>query len=191
MEEHLVLHELGTKALSKFGNNPFGQPMYRVVRADSRRQWLVSEYAPKYPKYGTCWVIEKWCPPEQYGSREEWEEAGTLGPFPTQGDYEMSYPLLDDGVTYDPSEDICMTVAALVEKSAGLTRSQRWSQINQAKEDAREQRMKILRDMIADAAPLSRGSSVAVQKHADELAKPSLRPAMPVGPSLSRGEAKA
>jgi len=63
------------------------------------------------PKYlpGNCWHLEMWRPPEEYGSPEEWAKAGeekvgistvdTSGPYPSRGEYELCYPLTDDGTS--------------------------------------------------------------------------------------------
>lgn len=60
------------------------------------------------PKYlpANCWHLEKWCPPEDYGTPEAWGKLGeevvqgmtvdTAGPFPARGEYELCYPLTDD-----------------------------------------------------------------------------------------------
>lgn len=63
---------------------------------------LVPKYLP-----GNCWHLEKWCPPEMYGTPEDWKKKGeevygsytvdTSGPFPERGEYELCFPLTHDG----------------------------------------------------------------------------------------------
>lgn len=60
------------------------------------------------PKYlpANCWHLEKWCPPEEYGSPELWRKQGeevvagmtvdTAGEFPHRGEYELVMPLTSD-----------------------------------------------------------------------------------------------
>jgi hypothetical protein len=60
------------------------------------------------PKYlpANCWHLEKWCPPEDYGSPELWRKQGeevvagmtvdTAGEFPHRGEYELVMPLTTD-----------------------------------------------------------------------------------------------
>ena len=60
------------------------------------------------PKYlpANCWHLEKWCPPEDYGSPELWRKQGeevvrgltvdTAGEFPSRGEYELVMPLTHD-----------------------------------------------------------------------------------------------
>lgn len=91
--------------LAKYGTNPFGEPMFRVVWLPSRcylngGYWeTTQEFTYKrVPKYGINehkWVLEKWLPASQYGSPEWWDfqtsgNEGFLGcgPFPTYGEYE-------------------------------------------------------------------------------------------------------
>lgn len=63
------------------------------------------------PKYlpANCWHLEKWCPPEDYGSPELWRKQGeeviagltidTAGEFPARGEYELVMPLTTDGTS--------------------------------------------------------------------------------------------
>src|SRR5579859_1553910 len=60
------------------------------------------------PKYlpANCWHLEKWCPPEDYGSPDLWRKQGeevvqgltvdTAGEFPHRGEYELVMPLTTD-----------------------------------------------------------------------------------------------
>ena len=64
------------------------------------------------PKYlpGNCWHLESWRAPEEYGSPETWGKQGqevigcmtvdTSGPFPSRGEYELCYPLTEDGTSH-------------------------------------------------------------------------------------------
>jgi hypothetical protein len=104
------------------GSNRFGEPNYRAVWGWSRLGWVggkwedrndagellreVAElrYVPKYTPHNR-WHIERWLPPEAYGSPREWygqtmELAGgrnipALGPYPGRGEYEHCFTLED------------------------------------------------------------------------------------------------
>jgi hypothetical protein len=104
------------------GSNRFGEPNYRAVWGWSRLGWvggkwedrdeaggLVREvaelrYVPKYTPQDR-WHIERWLPPEAYGSPLDWyaqtiERAGggnipALGPYPDRGEYEHCFTLED------------------------------------------------------------------------------------------------
>ena len=99
------------------GLNRFGQPNYRLVWGWSRLDFIGGEWSdfdgsgnlirreiglrlvPKYEQLNR-WHLERWCPPELYGSPSTWhletlEVYGgipvlALGPYPQLGDYEHS-----------------------------------------------------------------------------------------------------
>lgn len=97
------------------GLNPFGEPNFRIVWGWSRLGWIGGKWADRdetgvllrevvelrqEPKYfpHDRWHLERWMPPESFGSPEHWEantvEAANgirvpaLGPYPSRGDWE-------------------------------------------------------------------------------------------------------
>ena len=102
------------------GYNPFGEANYRAVWGWSRLDWIGGKWEdrdsggalvrevvevrrePKYTPHNR-WHIERWMPPESYGSPEQWHaetleiENGrnipALGPYPSRGDYEHCFTL--------------------------------------------------------------------------------------------------
>jgi len=103
------------------GLNRFGEPNYRAVWGWSRLAWIGGKFEerdpetgallrevvelrqePKYPAVNR-WHIERWVPPEVYGSPRTWyaqtlEVTGgrsvpALGPYPSRGDYEHCFTL--------------------------------------------------------------------------------------------------
>ncbi len=103
------------------GINRFHEPNYRAVWGWNRLAWIGGKFAerdpatgsllreivelrqePKYPAVNR-WHIEKWMPPEIYGSPRAWwaqtmeVEGGrsipALGPYPVRGDYEHCFTL--------------------------------------------------------------------------------------------------
>ncbi len=101
-------------SLERFGKNPYGGALYRIVFAPSRRYLVCGEwpdgsnkasYARKYPQLcahrenGTevgidHWIMERWLPAEEYAkcSKEYWDrELLILGPWPAQGEYELCH----------------------------------------------------------------------------------------------------
>ncbi len=102
------------------GANRFGEPNFRAVWGWNRLAWigglfedrdaegtLVREVAalrlePKYPQLNR-WHIERWLPPEVYGSPRFWHQQtievcgarsiSALGPYPSRGDYEHVFTL--------------------------------------------------------------------------------------------------
>jgi hypothetical protein len=102
------------------GINRFGEPNYRVVWGWNRLAWIGGKFEdrdehgvllrarielrkePKYPAVNR-WHIERWLPPEAYGSPRQWYaqtiecENGVsipaLGPYPSRGEYEHCFTL--------------------------------------------------------------------------------------------------
>jgi len=102
------------------GLNTFGEPNFRAVWGWNRLAWIGGRwtdyddsgrvlretiglrYEPKYFPHDR-WHIERWCPPEMYGSPETWArqtveiENGmnvpALGPYPARGEYEHVFTL--------------------------------------------------------------------------------------------------
>lgn len=102
------------------GINRFGEPNYRAIWGWKRLAWIGGKFEdrdehgallrerielreePKYPAVNR-WHIERWLPPEAYGSPRQWysqtieRENGVsiaaLGPYPSRGDYEHCFTL--------------------------------------------------------------------------------------------------
>jgi hypothetical protein len=111
-----------TRALQLAGGfNCFGEPNYRAVWGWSRLDWIGGKWEdrdsasgallrevvelrrePKYTPHDR-WHIERWMPPESYGSPEAWRAQTVeivngrnilaLGPYPSRGDYEHCFTL--------------------------------------------------------------------------------------------------
>ena len=103
------------------GRNRFGEANYRAVWGWNRLAWIGGKFEerdpatgsflrevvelrqePKYPAVNR-WHIERWVPPEVYGSPRAWyaqtieRENGVsipaLGPYPSRGEYEHCFTL--------------------------------------------------------------------------------------------------
>jgi hypothetical protein len=89
--------------MAKYGKNPHGENMYRVVFAPSRRYLVYGEwadgsrqasYVPKYSYIGNSWILERWMTPFQFArcTPQQWNESMTvLGPYPDRGEYEVAH----------------------------------------------------------------------------------------------------
>jgi hypothetical protein len=116
------------------GLNRFGEAHYRAVWGWSRLDWIGGKWEdrdaagnllrevvevrrePKYLPHDR-WHIERWMPPESYGSPEQWcaatceiangRSVAALGPFPSRGDYEHCFTLAGPG-----GEFVQLTAAA-------------------------------------------------------------------------------
>jgi len=102
------------------GSNRYGEANYRAVWGWSRLGWIGGKWEdrdasgalvrevvelrlePKYTPHNR-WHIERWLPPESYGSPDQWyaqtleiergRNVAALGPYPSRGEYEHCFTL--------------------------------------------------------------------------------------------------
>jgi len=131
-ETHDAPAEIQRRIARAGGANRFGEPNFRIVWGGSRLGWIGGRWVDRdasgnviretielrrVPKYlpHDRWHIERWLPPEAYGSPELWYaqtvecEDGiripALGPFPRRGEYEHCFTLEDSGGGFLPLTD--------------------------------------------------------------------------------------
>ena len=142
-ETHEAPESVQERVVRAGGWNRFGEPNFRVVWGGARLTWIGGRWtdrdangnviresvelrrAPKYVPYDR-WHIERWMPPECYGSPEEWyaqtieEEDGiriaALGPYPSRGEYEHCFTLESTSREFIPlSAGACDWITRAVE----------------------------------------------------------------------------
>ena len=147
------------------GSNRFGQPNYRAVWGWSRLGWVGGKwedrnaageilrevvelrYVPKYAPHDR-WHIERWLPPEAYGSPRQWysqtiELAGgrnipALGPYPDCGEYEHCFTLEDSqGGFVQLTPTVAEYIARAIEAGRHVSAAQRRRAL-QAREERAE-----------------------------------------------------
>lgn len=120
-ETHATPESVGFRLARAGGLNRFGEANYRAIWGWNRLAWIGGKFAdrdpdagallrevvelrqePKYPAVNR-WHIERWVPPEAYGSPRLWytqtieREDGisipALGPYPSRGEYEHCFTL--------------------------------------------------------------------------------------------------
>ena len=119
-EQHDTPENIAHRLARAGGINRFGEPNYRAIWGWNRLAWIGGKFEdrdehgvllrerielreePKYPAVNR-WHIERWLPPEAYGSPRQWysqtieRENGisvpALGPYPSRGDYEHCFTL--------------------------------------------------------------------------------------------------
>jgi hypothetical protein len=157
------------------GLNRYGEPNYRVVWGWSRLAWIGGKWVdydehgnavrevvelrqePKYVPHDR-WHVERWTPPEAYGSPEAWYEETTeredgilipaLGPYPTRGDYEHSFTLEGEQGEFLPlTPSVCLAVVRAVEWCRGTTAGARRAALA-----SREERIEKEWEMAANTA---------------------------------------
>lgn len=156
------------------GLNRLGEANYRIVWGWSRLAWIGGKWAdrdasgnvirerielrqePKYVPHDR-WHIERWLPPETFGSRAEWfaqtveREDGilipALGPYPSRGEYEHCFTVQGIGGEFLP---LTATVCDSVVRAMEWTRRQSAEELRGAIE-RREQAAERSWDAGADA----------------------------------------
>jgi hypothetical protein len=119
-ETHEAPASIARRIARAGGTNRYGEPNFRVVWGGSRLTWIGGRWTDRdahgnsireaielrqVPKYAPLdrWHIERWTPPESYGSPALWyaqtmeTEDGiripALGPYPSRGEYEHCFTL--------------------------------------------------------------------------------------------------
>lgn len=89
--------------MRKFGLNQYGDALYRIVFAPTRRYLVCGTwpdgsnkavYSRKYPEVGEQWIMERWLPAAEYAkcTKDFWDrELLILGPWPERGEYEVCH----------------------------------------------------------------------------------------------------
>jgi hypothetical protein len=127
------------------GANRYGEPNFRVVWGGARLAWIGGRWTDRdahgnvqreaielrrVPKYipENRWHIERWMPPESYGSPDDWRAQTTevedgirvaaLGPYPARGEYEHCFTLQTDRGEFLPlSAAACDWIVCAIEWS--------------------------------------------------------------------------
>ena len=142
-ETHQTPASIQQRVARAGGVNRFAEPNFRVVWGGSRLAWIGGRWtdrdahgnvvretielrrAPKYVPHER-WHIERWLPPEAYGSPEMWRAQTTeiedgisipaLGPYPSRGDYEHCFTLASSRGEFIPlSPAACDWIVRAVE----------------------------------------------------------------------------
>ena len=167
------------------GRNRFGEPNYRAIWGWDRLAWIGGKFEdrdehgallrervelrrePKYPQVNR-WHIERWVPPETYGSPRDWysqtieyadgQSIPALGPYPSRGDYEHCFTLETPGGEFiQLTATIAEYIARAIECSCGArsTHSRTQSRAKLYEREARDDRAYSdwAYDILDDAVP--------------------------------------
>jgi hypothetical protein len=148
------------KVLGVFGNNPHGEPNFRLIWSERKQIYFMGDIVPEYlylePQ---CWILETWVSPEKdAGPEAAWGELQkvTMGEYPRFGTYNIvkSYPS-----DWYPSEDAVRLVAKGIIESKNLEMKARKDAIRknlQAKENAGTQKVAEAIVELQDSASLGK-----------------------------------
>jgi hypothetical protein len=173
-ETHEAPAEVARELVLAGGANRYGEANYRAVWGWSRLDWIGGKWEdrdadgrllrevvelrrePKYLPHNR-WHIERWMPPESYGSPQQWHREtrefengrsiAALGPYPSRGDYEHCFTVEGPG-----GEFVQLTPAVARHIARGIEAS-RWvsSVKNREALDARSAREEREYDAYAEA----------------------------------------
>jgi hypothetical protein len=143
------------------GTNRYGEPNFRVVWGGACPTWIGGRWTDRdahgnisreaielrqVPKYVPVdrWHIERWMPPEFYGSPDQWRaltsetEDGiripALGPYPARGDYEHCFTLQTSAGEFEPlNAAACDYIVRAIEWSRRQTRTDQRAAISAAR----------------------------------------------------------
>jgi hypothetical protein len=167
------------------GVNRFGEPNFRVVWGWSRLGWIGGRWTDRdangnvireivelrqEPKYVPVnrWHVERWMPPDAYGSPEEWRTQTTeiedgiripaLGPYPSRGEYEHCFTLANpDGGFMALNPTVCDWVVRAIEWARRLPGGAAKASIANREFKRDRQWDRLADDVLDDAVPAFHG----------------------------------
>ena len=187
-ETHVTPELVARRLLVAGGANRLGEANYRAIWGWNRLAWIGGKFEdrdehgallrervelrrePKYPQLNR-WHIERWLPPEAYGSPRQWyaqtieregaQSVPALGPYPSRGDYEHCFTLeTPRGEFVQLTPTVAEHIARAIECSRGarMTHSRAQSRAKLYEREAREDRAYSdwAYDLLDDAVPAFR-----------------------------------
>jgi hypothetical protein len=180
-ETHETPYAVAQRLRSAGGSNRFGEPNYRAVWGWNRLAWIGGKFEdrdehgvllrervelreePKYPAVNR-WHIERWVPPETYGSPHTWYaqtierkngvSIPALGPYPSRGEYEHCFKLEGrSGEFIQLTPTIAEHIARAIEWSRKFPRSMNKRRLYDREQREDTQYENWAYDVLDDAAP--------------------------------------
>lgn len=180
-ETHEAPESVQRRLLLAGGTNRFGEANYRVVWGWNRLTWIGGKFEdrdetgalirervelrrePKYEKVNR-WHIEKWMPPENYGSPRTWyaatneiangQSVPALGPYPERGEYEHVFTLeTRDGEFVQLTPTVVELFANAIERSRGIPASKRRAALYRREEKTDTEYENWCYDLMDDRVP--------------------------------------
>ena len=188
--------------MAKYGQNPYGENLYRIVLRDSRRHLVGGtwpdgstgyEWVPKYRKVSSPWVLERWYTSWEFTkmSRSMWDltmkdpQSGwlLLGPYPDRGEYDLVWEF-DHGVDSDNLDQIIAACERARSRSFEDVRAAHKAEYEQEERDQKREAQAEIRDAMMAfgtrpmvSSRLARGFKTApLMRSAEELGLRTPRP---------------
>lgn len=180
-ETHDTPENVAQRLTRAGGLNRLGEPNYRAVWGWNRLAWIGGKFEdrdehgtllrerielrkePKYPAVNR-WHIERWLPPEAYGSPRQWYaqtiertngvSVPALGPYPLRGDYEHCFTLEGPrGEFLQLTPAVAEHIARAIEFSRGLPRAKTRAHLYNRAQRQEQQYETWAYDVLDDAVP--------------------------------------
>jgi len=180
-ETHETLESVAQRLARAGGCNRLGEPNYRAVWGWNRLAWIGGKFEdrdehgallrervelrmePKYPAVNR-WHIERWLPPEAYGSPRAWysqtieRENGVsipaLGPYPSRGEYEHCSTLESPrGEFVQLTPTVAEHIARAIEYSRNCARTKSRSSLYDRERRSESKYEQWAFDLMDDAVP--------------------------------------
>lgn len=155
------------KRLRKYGRNPYGENIYRVIWSETRHTICDGKLTLEYGEFQPQWMLEKWKSAEEYAGMGpiEWDmrtrdpitNEYIIGPYPSEGFFCHCYSFGNADLVDATVNLICWAI----EKGLGLSPAERKQGLEderKRKEDAAKQKRDAEYDDAQDSA--SKGAAV-------------------------------
>lgn len=207
MAHHEAPESLKLRLITAGGLNRYDEPNFRVVWGETRETWIGGEWVDtdesgnelrtvtecrRVQKYlpADRWYLEKWIPPEHYGSPESWNEynierddagkpimAGgktvpSLGPYPSRGEYEMCYRLDKDGEFAPLEPEAIETIVRMIRCGEAASKAENRASIFRTAEKKEQSYENFAMDMLNDDNQFAKSGHIYVP-HNLVASKPS------------------
>lgn len=137
--------------LGVFGQNPHGEPLYRLIWSERKLLYFMGEVAPEYLYLDPCWLLEVWIPAEKAaGPRSQWNDIVEKinGEYPSEGVYFFSLNFDRD---WEPSEENVRMLAKGIEMSRDIPIEQRAAAIRENLEETARLKREEVADTIVES----------------------------------------
>ena len=147
--------------MRRFGLNPWGDPLYRIVLTDSRRylvcgQWngagmSRARWMPLYPHMLAEYVLEKWQDAFTFTgmTADKWNtdpNCTLLGPYPSRGEYRM---IGNEGIK--PADTNIEKLIALIEAGSNYSWAEKLAACRKVSEYGQAEAKRLRKDICDDA----------------------------------------
>jgi len=143
-------------SMTRFGTNPFGQDMYRIVNADSRRSIVFGQWnSAGTPRAEYCktyvgvhgWILEKWIDAFTFaGPKIAWDDI--LGPYPDRGEYQMC-----GNTSFDPEQTDIEKLIKLVNAGTKFSWAEKLAACRKNSDEIERQQRSLREAIILDCFP--------------------------------------